>query len=76
MKTRIRSNSRSLCRALCALLLGIAALWGILGGHTKELYLSQGGYGRVGKYDATTGAAIKADFITGVDFANGGRRLG
>src|SRR5271166_1931658 len=53
MKTIIRSNSRPLSRALCTLLFGIAALWA----------MPRNALGRVGEYNATTGAAINANLI-------------
>ena len=71
MKTIIGSNSRPLRRALCTTLIGIAALWAMLGStHAQVLYVSQEypipGTGTVGKYDANTGAVINSSLITGV----------
>jgi len=76
MKTIVTSNWRPLRRALCALLLGIAALWAMPRSARAQLYVSQPGIGPntgiVGLYDATTGAPINANFITGL---NGGIAL-
>ena len=71
VKTIIGSNSRPLRRALCTTLIGIAALWAMLGStHAQVLYVSQEypipGTGTVGKYDANTGAVINSSLITGV----------
>jgi hypothetical protein len=72
MKTIITSNSRPLLRPLCTILLGIAALWAMPGNaRAQVLYVSQGSPGIVGEYDATTGAAINANFITGLNLPNG-----
>ena len=60
------SNSRPLRRALCTLLFGIAALWAMPRSARGQLYVSQVFNGGVGKYNATTGAAIHANFITGL----------
>ena len=67
VKTIITSNWRPLRRALCTLLLGITALWAMPGSaRAQVLYVSQVNAGIVGEYDATTGAAINANFITGL----------
>jgi hypothetical protein len=70
MKTIITSNSRPLHRALCTLLIGVATLWAMPRSARAQLYISQApgiqlNDGTVGKYDATTGAAIHANFIQG-----------
>jgi hypothetical protein len=65
MKTIITSNWRPLHRSLCTPLLGIAALWAMLGNAQAQLYVAYGN--TVGEYDATTGAAINGFFITGVE---------
>jgi hypothetical protein len=57
MKTVIASNSKTLRRALCTLLAGIAAPWVMPGSALEE-------NGSVGEYNATSGAAINANFIT------------
>jgi len=68
VKTIITSNWRPLRRALCTLLLGITALWAMPGSaRAQVLYVSQVNAGIVGEYDATTGAAINANFITGLN---------
>ena len=67
MKTIMTSNWRPLGRALCTLLLGIAALWAMPRSAHAQLYVSQLSNGSVGEYDATTGVAINANFITGLD---------
>ena len=73
MKTIITSNWRPLRRAVCSLLLGIAALRAMPRSARAQLYVSQVGNGAntgtVGTYDATTGAVINAKFITGVNDA-------
>jgi hypothetical protein len=71
MKTVIRSNPRPLRRAFFyTLLIGIAALWAMPRSARAQIYVSQeypiAGTGTVSEYDATTGAVIKANFITGV----------
>jgi len=58
MKTIVTSNWRSLRRALCTLLIGIAALWAMPGSARAQIYVSELGNNTVGEYDATTGAAI------------------
>ena len=67
MKAITTSNRRPQCRALCALLLGIAALWAPPSVARAQLFVSQSNAGSVGEYDATTGAAINASFITGLN---------
>ena len=67
MKAITTSNRRPQCRALCALLLGIAALWALPSIARAQLFVSQSNAGSVGEYDATTGAAINASFITGLN---------
>jgi hypothetical protein len=58
MKTIITSNSSQACRALCTLLIGIAALWAIpRGARAQLLYVGQVYSGSVSAYDATTGTA-------------------
>ena len=68
MKTIITSNWRPLRRAVCTLLLGIAALWAMPRSARAQLYVSQVGQ-RVtrylGEYNATTGAVINANLIRG-----------
>src|SRR5208282_2158841 len=65
MKTIITSNSRPLRRALSTLLLGIAALSAMPKSARAQLYVAFGN--TVGEYDATTGAVINANFITGLN---------
>ena len=65
MKTIVTSNSRLLRRALCALSIGIAALWVMPTSVRAQLYVSSQAL-TVGKYDATAGAAINANFFTGL----------
>jgi hypothetical protein len=57
MKTIMTSHWSPLRRALCMLLLGIAALWAMPRSAPAQLYVSQV-VGTVGEYNATTGAAI------------------
>jgi DNA-binding beta-propeller fold protein YncE len=66
MKTSIPSNWRPLSRALYTFLIAIAALWGMPRNACAQLYVSQAEIGVVSEYDATTGAVINANFITGV----------
>jgi hypothetical protein len=66
MKTIITSDGRPLRRALCTLLLGIAALWAMPTSARAQLYVGQFATNSVGEYNATTGAAINASFITGL----------
>jgi 6-phosphogluconolactonase (cycloisomerase 2 family) len=56
--------------ALCALLLGLTALWAIPRGVAvppTPLYVAEVDSGRVGTYGATTGAVLNASFITGLN---------
>jgi len=69
MKTIITSNWRPLRRALCIVLLCIAALWAMPRSAHAQLYVGQGA--TVGEYNATTGAAINASLITGLSEAEG-----
>ena len=72
MKTIITSNWRPLRRALCTLLLGIAMLWAMpRNARAQLLYVGQTGNSSVGEYNATTGAAINANFITGLNEPEG-----
>jgi hypothetical protein len=48
------------------LLLGVLALWAMPRSAHAQLYASQSTTNTVGKYDANTGAAINANFITGL----------
>jgi hypothetical protein len=55
-------------RALCTLLLGIAALWAMpKSARAQLLYVVQNTANSVGEYNATTGAAINANLITGLN---------
>ena len=67
MKTILTSNWRPLHRALCALLLGIAALWAMPRSASSQVLYVADGNGRVSTYNATTGVAINANFITGLN---------
>jgi hypothetical protein len=75
MKTALPSPSRPLRRALFTALIGIAALWAMPRSARAQLYVAQSGplgslqfgAGTVGEYDATTGAAINARLITGLN---------
>jgi hypothetical protein len=64
-RTGRQTNWRPLRRPLCTLLLDIAVLWAIPGNAHAQLYVGQFNNGSVGEYDAITGAAINANFITG-----------
>ncbi len=69
MKTIIALNLRPMRRTFCTILIGIAALWDMLGSARAQIYVSQevsSSTGTVGEYDATTGAVINANLITGV----------
>jgi hypothetical protein len=65
MKIIITSNSRSLRRALCTLLLGIAGLWAMpRSANAQQLYVGQYDVtNTVGEYSATTGA-VNTNFST------------
>jgi hypothetical protein len=68
MKTIIKSIWRPLCRALCTLLIGIAALLAMpRNARAPVLYVGQSAINSVGEYNATTGAAINANYITGLN---------
>ena len=72
MKTIITSNWRPPHRALFTLLLGIAALWAMpRSARAQVLYVSLNGANIVGEYDATSGAAINANLITGLNLPRG-----
>jgi PEP-CTERM motif-containing protein len=76
-KTIITSNSRPLPRALGTLLLCIAALWAMpASARAQVLFVGHQGDSIVGEYDATSGAAINASFITGVNRPAGLALLG
>jgi hypothetical protein len=66
MKAIITSNSRPSRRGICALLLGIAALWAMPRNAHAQLYVAVYNSDAVGKYNTTTGAVINANFITGL----------
>jgi hypothetical protein len=67
MKTIVGSNARPLCRALLyTLFLCISAFWAMPRSARAQIYVSEFGTNTVGEYDATTGAAINTNFITGV----------
>jgi hypothetical protein len=67
VKTTVKSNSRPLPRALWAIVLGVAAIWAMpRNARAQVLYVGQSAINSVGEYDASTGAAINASFITGV----------
>jgi hypothetical protein len=70
MKPSLRANLRSLCRAFCTALIGITALLATPRIATAQIYVSEQ-EGTVGEYDATTGAAIDANFITGLNPSEG-----
>src|SRR5271165_906456 len=63
MKPIRPSNSKAQCRVLCAVLLGITALWAMPRSVQAQLYVGTGNM--VSEYNATTGAAINPNFITG-----------
>jgi hypothetical protein len=77
MKSSIISNWRPLLRALYAFLITIAAVWVMPRNVDAQLYIDQinqkTDIGLLSKYNATTGAVIKADFITGLDFPQDSR---
>jgi hypothetical protein len=71
MKTIVESNPRPLCGALFyTLLLCISAFWAMPESARAQIYVSQTGSGAnsgtVSEYNATTGAVINANLITGV----------
>src|SRR5260370_26897405 len=63
MKPITTSNSKPQCRILCAPLLGITALWAMPRSAHAQLYV--GTNNTISEYNATTGAAINPNFITG-----------
>jgi hypothetical protein len=71
MKTTLTSNWRLLLRALYPFLIAAAALWAMPKNARAQLYVTEltggGPIAVVGKYDAKTGAAINASFITGLN---------
>jgi len=74
LKTIAQSNGRPLGRALLTLLLCIAAIWAMPGNARAQLYVNQDANpssevvaSGVGEYNATTGAAINANFISGLN---------
>jgi hypothetical protein len=67
MKTALPSPSRPRRRALCTILISIAALWTLPRNACAQLYVSNQNTDSVGEYNATTGAPINADFITGLN---------
>ena len=71
MKTTLTSNWRPLLRVLYAFLIAAAALWAMPRNACAQLYVTEFAgsplIGVVGKYDAKTGAAINASFITGLN---------
>ena len=67
MKTSITSNLRPLLRAFQAFLIAIAGLWRMPRNAHAQLYVIRGSKtGIVSEYDAKTGVAINASFITGL----------
>jgi hypothetical protein len=70
MKTSITSNFRPLLRAFYPFVIAIAVLWAMPRNAHAQLYITQDN-GTVSEYDATTGAAINANFITGLDVPSG-----
>jgi hypothetical protein len=68
-------NWRPLLRAFYPFVIAIAVLWAMPRNAHAQLYLTEfpGGaeIGVVGKYNAKTGAAISASFITGLIFPDG-----
>jgi hypothetical protein len=75
MKTTPTSNWRPLLGALCAFPIAAAALWAMPRNACAQLYVIEFAgsplIGVVGKYDAKTGAAINASFITGLSNPQG-----
>ena len=71
MKTTTTSNWRPLLRAFYPFLIAAAALWAMPRTARAQLYVTEVPpgvvLGFVGKYDATTGAAISPSFITGLN---------
>jgi DNA-binding beta-propeller fold protein YncE len=65
MQTSVRSIREPLLGALCTVVIGIASLWAMPRSAHAQIYVSQGDTAGIGEYDATTGAAINANFITG-----------
>jgi DNA-binding beta-propeller fold protein YncE len=77
--TTLTSNWRPLLRAFYPFLIAIAALWAMPKNAHAQLYVTEvpgDNGGVVDKYDAKTGAAINASFITGLGFPLGLAVLG
>ena len=70
MKISISFNKRLLIRALYLLSIAGAALLAMPTRAGAQLYVSQVQAGIVSEYNASTGALIKADFITGLSTPN------
>jgi hypothetical protein len=64
MKSSITANLRPLLRAFYPFLIAVVALWAMPRNARAQLYITQNT--TVSEYDATTGAAINANFITGL----------
>jgi hypothetical protein len=68
---QLPKGGRAICILyLCTLLLCIAALLAMPTGARAQLYVGQSG-GPLGEYNATTGATINANFITGLNAPSG-----
>ena len=65
MKTNCTPNWRPLPRALSTILLGAATLWAMPRSADAQLYVGQTAAGIVSEYNATTGAPMSPNFITG-----------
>lgn len=65
MKTIITSHGGPLCRALCTVLLGMAALWATPRNASAQLYVTYGG-NTIGEYNTATGATINPSLVTGL----------
>ncbi len=68
MNTVVTPIWRLVPRTLCTFLLGIAVLWAMPKSVEAQPFDGIPGDGIVGEYNATTGAAIKANFITELFF--------
>ncbi len=67
MKTTLTSNRRPLLRAFFPFVIVTAVLWAMPRNAHAQLYVTQQGAGIVSEYNATTGGAINANFITGLN---------
>jgi WD40 repeat protein len=76
MKTSVTLNERALLRVLFAVLITCTPFLAMPGRAQAQLYVSSRTNGTVSEYNATTGAVINANFITGLTAPEGLLLLG